>query len=94
MPIPAKLKGLKTEITANPFQKLSWTTTDFILKNIIGALLARVSSQLRRYHKYLEATSTQKNQNIYTVGGVELNLATKTVSVNNQPIKVTTIEFK
>jgi hypothetical protein len=37
LPIPAKLKGLKTEITANPFQKLSWTTTDFILKNIIGA---------------------------------------------------------
>lgn len=68
---------------------------DYITKPFVPMeLLARVSSQLRRYHKYLEATSTQKNQNIYTVGGLELNLDTKTVSVDNQPIKVTPIEFK
>ena len=68
---------------------------DYMTKPFVPMeLLARVSSQLRRYHKYLEATSTQKNQNIYTVGGLELNLDTKTVSVDNQPIKVTPIEFK
>ena len=70
-------------------------TDDYMTKPFVPMeLLARVSSQLRRYHKYLEATSTQKNQNIYTVGGLELNLDTKTVSVDNQPIKVTPIEFK
>ena len=68
---------------------------DYMTKAFVPMeLVARVSSQLRRYHKYLEATSTQKNQNIYTVGGLELNLDTKTVSVDNQPIKVTPIEFK
>ena len=68
---------------------------DYMTKPFVPMeLLARVSSQLRRYHKCLEATSTQKNQNIYTVGGLELNLDTKTVSVDNQPIKVTPIEFK
>ena len=68
---------------------------DYMTKPFVPIeLLARVSSHLRRYHKYLDATSNQNGQNIYTVGGLELNLDTKTVSVDNHQIKVTPIEFK
>ena len=58
-------------------------------------LLARVSSQLRRYSKYLNAVNTQQHtDNCYVVGGLELNLDTKQVSVEGKNVKVTPIEFK
>lgn len=68
---------------------------DYVTKPFVPIeLLARVSSQLRRYRKYLDATAKKTSQNVYTVGGLELNLDTKTVSVDNRQIKVTPIEFK
>ena len=63
-------------------------------------LLARVNSQLRRYTKYMniqKASSTEVeavNENIYTIGGLELNDDTKEVSVDGNQVRLTPIEFK
>lgn len=68
---------------------------DYVTKPFVPMeLLARVSSQLRRYSKYLNIVQDQQTNNTYVVGGLELNLDTKTVSVEGKPIKVTPIEFK
>jgi two-component system, OmpR family, response regulator VanR len=58
-------------------------------------LLARVNSQLRRYSKFLSMLKENKvNQNVYSVGGLELNTDTKEVTVDGSLIKTTPIEFK
>lgn len=63
-------------------------------------LLARVNSQLRRYTKYMniqKASSIEDeavNENIYTIGGLELNDDTKEVSVDGNQVRLTPIEFK
>ncbi len=58
-------------------------------------LLARVNSQLRRYSKYLNATQIEKgNEHIFTIGGLELNEETVEVSVDENPVKLTPMEFK
>lgn len=68
---------------------------DYVTKPFVPMeLLARVSSQLRRYSKYLNIVQDQQTSNTYVVGGLELNLDTKTVTVEGKPIKVTPIEFK
>lgn len=56
-------------------------------------LLARVNSQLRRYTRYL-SVADEKSKNLYTIGGLELNIDTKEVTVDGTYIKVTPIEFK
>lgn len=62
--------------------------------------LARVNSQLRRYTKYMNIQKASKaeieavNENIYTIGGLELNDDTKEVSVDGNPVRLTPIEFK
>ena len=56
-------------------------------------LLARVNSQLRRYSKYLSMASVQK-QNAFTIGGLDLNLDTKELTVDGEYVKTTPIEFK
>jgi Response regulators consisting of a CheY-like receiver domain and a winged-helix DNA-binding domain len=67
---------------------------DYVTKPFVPMeLLARVSSQLRRYSKYLDVVQ-EKNENSYVVGGLELNLDTKQVSVDGKVIKLTPIEFK
>ena len=58
-------------------------------------LMARVNSQLRRYAKYLEAVGeSSKEENIYVIGGLELNTDTVSVSVDGKPVKMTPLEFK
>ena len=58
-------------------------------------LLARVNSQLRRYTKFLNMVSNKEiNENIYSVGGLELNIETKEVTVDEKAVKLTPIEFK
>lgn len=67
---------------------------DYMTKPFVPMeLLARVSSQLRRYTKYLNFVQDQ-TRNVYTVGGLELNLDTKQVALEGKVIKVTPIEFK
>lgn len=59
-------------------------------------LLARVNSQLRRYKKYLEVLNhkEKEDENVYVVGGLELNENTVTLSVDGNAVKVTPLEFK
>ena len=58
-------------------------------------LLARVNSQLRRYSKFLNMVSNKEiNENIYSVGGLELNIENKEVTVDEKAVKLTPIEFK
>ena len=58
-------------------------------------LLARVNSHLRRYSRFLNMVSKEEvNENIFTVGGLELNDDTKEVFVDGTLVKLTPIEFK
>lgn len=68
---------------------------DYITKPFVPMeLLARVSSQLRRYQKYLEAIHHKEDKNEYVVGGLELNLDTMEVMVDGNSVRVTPIEYK
>lgn len=69
---------------------------DYVTKPFVPMeLLARVSSHLRRYQKYLDAVDNPtETSSSYVIGGLELNLDTKQVSVDGEKAKVTPIEFK
>ncbi len=55
-------------------------------------LLARVNSQLRRYTKYLNMVKDEDN--VFVIGGLELNQDTKEVTVDGNLVKTTPSEFK
>ena len=59
-------------------------------------LLARVNSQLRRYTRFSNLSDKKKEekQNIYTIGGLELNEDTVEVRVDGELVKMTPMEFK
>jgi two-component system response regulator VanR len=58
-------------------------------------LLARVNSQLRRYNKFLNMVkSTSELNTVFIIGGLELNIETKEVTVDGNFIKTTPSEFK
>ena len=59
-------------------------------------LLARVNSHLRRYKRFLEVTGqgNETPENVYRIGGIELNEDTKEVLVDGEPVKMTPMEFK
>ena len=58
-------------------------------------LLARINSQLRRYTRFSNRKENVKQQeNVYVVGGLELNTETKEFLVDGEQIKLTPIEFK
>lgn len=57
-------------------------------------LLARVNSHLRRYSKYLNILEEKKEDNVYVIGGLELNENTIQVFVDQNPVKLTPLEFK
>ena len=59
-------------------------------------LLARVNSHLRRYKRFLEMTGqgNETPENVYRIGGIELNEDAKEVLVDGEPVKMTPMEFK
>ena len=59
-------------------------------------LLARVNSHLRRYKRFLEMTggANREPENVYRIGGIELNEDTKEVLVDGEAVKMTPMEFK
>lgn len=69
---------------------------DYITKPFVPLeLLARVNSHLRRYQKFLQLSSeTKPVRTLYTIGGLELDEQTATVSVDGEPIKLTPMEYK
>ncbi|GAA0069684.1 response regulator transcription factor [Clostridium sardiniense] len=58
-------------------------------------LLARVNSQLRRYAKYLNVVEeTKEKENKIIIGGLEIDIDSKELSLDGDLIKTTPIEFK
>ena len=58
-------------------------------------LLARINSQLRRYTRFANKNlSVVQPENVYIVGGLELNTETKEFFVDGEIVKLTPIEFK
>lgn len=55
-------------------------------------LIARVKSQLRRYTK-LGTMAVEVNKNVYTVGGLEIDDDSKTVTVDGEQVKLTPSEY-
>lgn len=56
-------------------------------------LVARVRSHLRRYEQFLHLKNINQDENHYIIGGLELNDTTKSVTLNDNPIKLTPKEF-
>lgn len=56
-------------------------------------LLARVNSQLRRYQRF-SVVNPKEQQNVLTIGGLELNMETKEFTVDGSLVKLTPIEYK
>lgn len=76
---------------------LNMGADDYVTKPFVPMeLLARVASQLRRYQKYLDMMKSNEKpkERSYIIGGLELNLDTKEVSVDAKVIKTTPIEYK
>lgn len=69
---------------------------DYVTKPFVPMeLLARVSSQLRRYTRYLNMSQVQGDQTCkLMVGGLEIDEDRKEVSVDGKVVKVTPIEYK
>lgn len=59
-------------------------------------LLARVNSQLRRYAKFLSLAGGRAGAagQVYTIGGLELNEDTVSLTVDGRPVRLTPLEFK
>ncbi|GAA0754427.1 MULTISPECIES: response regulator transcription factor [Clostridium] len=61
-------------------------------------LIARVNSQIRRYSRYLNLVGTEKEEvnkeDIYSIGGLELNVNKVELTVDGSLVKITPIEFK
>lgn len=57
-------------------------------------LLARINSQLRRYARYLKRSEKEEDERTYVIGGLELNLDTMEVKVDDVPVRLTPLEFK
>ena len=60
-------------------------------------LVAGVNSQMRRYRRFMEklqANQEQQSDGIYSLGGLEVNESTFEVRVDDNPVKLTPMEFK
>ena len=59
-------------------------------------LLARVNSQLRRYHRFMDRLNKQEPENpkIHRLGGLEINEETVEVTVDDKLVKLTPIEYR
>lgn len=76
---------------------LNMGADDYITKPFTPMeLMARVNSQLRRYHRFLDRLNTRQAENpkIHRLGGLEVNEETVEVTVDDKLVKVTPIEFK
>ena len=93
--IPLIILSAKSE-EVDKILGLNMGADDYIIKPFTPLeLLARVQSHLRRYSMMLNLKEGNKNQEeVYIVGGLELNCDTKEVFLDGMPVKLTSIEFK
>ncbi|MBE6054242.1 MAG: response regulator transcription factor [Clostridium sartagoforme] len=56
-------------------------------------LIARVNSQIRRYTRF-SSLNDNINKDVITVGGLEINKESKSVTVNGKEVNLTPLEFK
>ena len=76
---------------------LEYGADDYITKPFTPMeLMARVNSQLRRYHRFLDRLNSKQAENpkVHRLGGLEVNEETVEVAVDDKTVKVTPIEFK
>ena len=76
---------------------LNMGADDYITKPFTPMeLMARVNSQLRRYHRFLDRLNSKQTENpkVHRLGGLEVNEETVEVTVDDKSVKVTPIEFK
>ncbi|NFI95737.1 response regulator transcription factor [Clostridium botulinum] len=89
--IPIIMLSAKSEDT-DKILGLNLGADDYITKPFNPLeLIARVNSQIRRYTKF---SPLKENNNVITVGGIELNKESKEVFVDGENIRLTPLEFK
>lgn len=69
---------------------------DYVTKPFVPMeLLARVNSHLRRYRRFLARSGAdEKRRAVVRVGGLELDEAAASLTVDGEPVKLTPLEFK
>ena len=69
---------------------------DYVTKPFVPMeLLARVNSHLRRYRRFLARAGAGENRRaVVRVGGLELDEAAASLTVDGEPVKLTPLEFK
>ncbi len=89
--IPVIMLSAKTEDT-DKILGLNVGADDYLPKPFNPLeLVARVKSQLRRYTKL--GTLAEDSSDVYSVGGLSINDADKTVTVDGEAVKLTPIEY-
>ncbi|MBW6409403.1 response regulator transcription factor [Clostridium weizhouense] len=89
--IPIIMLSAKSEDT-DKILGLNLGADDYITKPFNPLeLIARVNSQIRRYTKF---APLKEDNNILTVGGIELNKESKEVFVDGENVRLTPLEFK
>ena len=90
--IPIIILSAKSE-DSNKILGLNIGADDYLSKPFNPLeLVARVKSQLRRYTQ-LGNLNQSSNENVYKCGGLTINDDTKEVFVDDEPIKLTPIEY-
>lgn len=91
--VPIILLTAKSEDT-DKILGLNVGADDYITKPFNPVeMLARVRSQIRRYTK-LGGNMSQSNDDILTIGGVSINDASKTVTVDGDDVSLTPTEYE
>ena len=90
--IPIIILSAKSE-DADKILGLNIGADDYITKPFNPLeLVARVKSHLRRYMQ-LGSTTIKESEAVYTVGGLAINDDLKEVTVDDEPVKLTPIEY-
>ncbi|WP_297517780.1 response regulator transcription factor [uncultured Clostridium sp.] len=92
--IPVIMLSAKSEDT-DKILGLNLGADDYLTKPFNPLeLIARVKSQLRRYSTYSKRVNGNDTDNIFKVGGLELNTARKELKLDGEVVKITPLEYK